>query len=60
MKKAYFITYLGAIITCLSTFLFVNKTAKKYGQAVKPKKEISLNSIFGGAEKLIDLVKSFK
>lgn len=60
MKKAYFVTYLGALFTCLGTLLLINKTAQKYGQAIYPKKGINFASLASGAEKLIDTVMSFK
>lgn len=60
MKRSYFVTYLGAISTCLATLILVNRTTKKFGQAVKPKKGISLETLGGAVEKVIDLVKSFK
>lgn len=60
MKKSYFVTYLGAIFTCLTTLLLVNRTTKKYGQAVKPKKKISLEAVADTAEKAVDLFNSFK
>lgn len=56
MKKAYFITYLSAAVTCLMTMLFVKKTARKYGQPSYNKKHITLSDVLKGAETIYNTI----
>lgn len=54
MKKGYFITYLGAAFTLFLSIFIAEKKAKKYGQPIKAKKKISVESIIPIAEKAFD------
>lgn len=55
MKKAYFITYLGAIFSCLLTVIGIKKVTKKYGQPLKEKK-FSIYSLVDGAGKILTAI----
>ena len=59
MKKAYFITYLGAFLSCIVTAFGIKKVTKKYGQPLKEKK-FSIYSIFGSADKILSLLANRK
>ncbi|MCH5190779.1 MAG: hypothetical protein J1F23_01300 [Oscillospiraceae bacterium] len=52
MKKAYFVTYVGAIFSCLLTVIGINKVTKKYGQSLKEKK-FSIYNLFDGVGKIL-------
>ena len=56
MKKAYFISYLGAASTVGIVLSKATKMTKKYGQPLKEKKKPSPEKIAKTAEKGIDFV----
>ena len=59
MKKAYFITYVGAILSCLLTVIGINNVTKKYGQSLKEKK-FSIYTLFDGAGKILTTLANRK
>ncbi len=54
MKKAHFITYVGAVATFATVLGYTNKLIKKYGQPIFPKKKLSLEKIGNIVNKVFD------
>ncbi len=56
MKKAPFITYVGAAAAFATVLGCSNKLIKKYGQPIFPKKNVSLEKIGNTVNKVLDKV----
>ncbi len=56
MKKAPFITYVGATLAGAGTLVATNKMLKKYGQPLKGKKKLSIEKIGNIVNKVLDKV----
>lgn len=59
MKKAYFITYVGALLSCILTVAGINKVTKKYGQPLRGKR-LSIPTLIDGADKALTALANRK
>ncbi len=60
MKKAPFITYVGATLAGVGTLVFTNKIINKYGQPLKAKKKFNPEKLAKPIEKGLDFITKKK